>query len=480
MRRVLCIFRKDARHLWPQILAFVVLVVLAAVLDPTYTRRKLSEAERLIWTALPLACWNLVIAVVHAERLPGDRQYWLTRPFSRAELVAAKALFVVAFVNLPVLATQAGVFAALGIPPLQHASTLLWLQVFLTVFLVLPAAALAAVTRNLKQVILAVLLVVVLLFLVNLAPYTLGRFGELSVLMRQIWNGDLWLRTVYLALCAVAACAAILAVQYWRRATALARMMLGAALVLGLVAGSMATPERAIGVQELLSTGRIDPGAFRISYGQGGATALLGSNGRRGLRVRLEIPAHLDAVPRGMEFLSVGLTGTMQGMKVQGGELAGSTHAPILAVYLEREVFDRMKSAPADLQGSVDLTLFEPFQSMPPPRTQPAAVPGLGVCGARPDVDGHLSILCYSPFPRASLAVEFPGGGRHWIVTRRTADVPLPTSAGFSPIERFMSPASFESGEELGRMRLVAERPVATIRRGFDFKGIRLPGNAAR
>ena len=86
MKRVLAIFRKDARHLWPQILAFVALVLLAALLDPTYTQRQLSPAEQLIWTALPLACANLVIAAIHAECLPGDRQYWLTRPFSRAGL----------------------------------------------------------------------------------------------------------------------------------------------------------------------------------------------------------------------------------------------------------------------------------------------------------------------------------------------------------------------------------------------------------
>jgi hypothetical protein len=107
-------------------------------------------------------------------------------------------------------------------------------------------------------------------------------------------------------------------------------------------------------------------------------------------------------------------------------------------------------------------------------------VPGIGACAARLDVDGRPSILCYSPFPRAALAVEFPGGGRHWMVTRRSADVPFPTPAGFSPIESFISPASFESWEELGRMRLVVERPVATVRRTFDFSRIRLPKNAGR
>jgi hypothetical protein len=478
MNRILCIFRKDARHLWPQILAFVALLVLAALLDPTYSHRHLSEAEQWIWTALPLAGWNLVIAVVHAESVPGDRQYWLTRPFSRGGLAAAKGLFVAAFLNLPLLATQVCVLAALGMGPRPHWHTLFWHQVWVSAFLVLPAAALAAVTRNLKQVILAALLVAVPGYLAMIAPYTIGGSVELSRLMMKIWDGDLWLRTVNLGLCAVAACGTVLWVQYWRRATALARTLLVAGLAAGLLAGSLATPERAIAVQELLSANRIGSGTVRISYGQGGAVALLTANGRRGLRVRVEIPAHLDQVPRDMEFLSIGLTGAMQGVPVEGGELAGSTAAPTLAVYLKREVFERLKSAPADLRGSVDLTLFERIQSLAIPRTEPVTVPGIGTCGTRPDADGRLSVQCYTPFPRASLAVEFPGGGKHWIVTRRTADVPLPTSDGFSPIAQFISPASFDSWEELGQMRLVSERPVATIRRGFDFRGIQLPKNA--
>lgn len=480
MKAILCLFRKDARHLWPQILAFVTLAVLAALLDPVYSHRKLSAAEQWIWTALPLACWNLVIAAIHAERLPGDRQYWLTRPFSRGGLVAAKALFFVAFVNLPVLVIQVCVFAALGIPPLQHASTLLWQQVFLTVFQILPAAALAAVTRNLKQVILAALMVTVPVFLVEISPFLFRRASELSFLLFQIWNGDFWLRTAHLALAATATCGAILWVQYWRRATALSRTLLAAALPLGVVASAMATPERATALLELLSGNRIGTGAFQISAGQGAAVALLRSNGRRGLWIRLEIPAHLNAVPRSTEFLSVGLAGNIQGVPVRSGELSGSAATPTLAVYLEREIFERLKSSPVHLQGSVDLTLYEPAGSMPVPNASSVAVPGIGACVERPDMDGRLSISCYSPFPRASLAIEFPGAGRHWIVTRRSAAVPFPTAAGFSAVERFVTPASFESWEELARMRLVAERPVATIRRTFDFTGIQLPQYAVR
>jgi hypothetical protein len=327
-------------------------------------------------------------------------------------------------------------------------------------------------------VVLAFLLVAVPVFLIELAPFLLRTGSEFSLLLIQIWAGDLWIRTVFLALAALAACVAVLIVQYRHRLTGVARGM----LVLGLAgcvwASSLASPQRAVAWQEALSPNRVNSDAFRISAGTGTPVALLRPNGRRGQRIRLEIPAHLEGVPPGMEFLSIALEASMQGIPMEGGDLSGPAAAPILAVYLTTEAFDRLKSAPADLRGAVDLTLFEPMPTVSMPGAEPVRLPHIGACASRPDADGRWSVLCYSPFPGAALALEYPGGGRHWIITRRTAGVPIPASGGFGPLERFIAPVSFESEDELARMRLVEERPVATIRRRFEFTGLRLPENA--
>jgi hypothetical protein len=45
MRRITAIFKKDVRHLWLQIVIFWALLLLAALLDPTYTHRRSSPAE---------------------------------------------------------------------------------------------------------------------------------------------------------------------------------------------------------------------------------------------------------------------------------------------------------------------------------------------------------------------------------------------------------------------------------------------------
>src|SRR6202035_1331575 len=98
-----------------------------------------------------LAAWYLAVMVAHQETLPGDRQYWLTRPVSWQSLLLAKAGFVVAFFQLPVLASNLCTLVANGLSPLAYLTPLLVKQVFLTAFLVLPTLALAAVTRNFGQ-----------------------------------------------------------------------------------------------------------------------------------------------------------------------------------------------------------------------------------------------------------------------------------------------------------------------------------------
>src|SRR5437016_1499823 len=139
MMRILHIFRKDVRHLWPHATAVIMMMALSAILDPTYANGGQSLSYSLLaGFALPLACWNLIIAAIHEEKLPGDRQYWLTRPYSWKELLAAKALFVAAFINLPLFVWHVAAFAVVGIPLGEHLPALLWRQLFFSAFYILP------------------------------------------------------------------------------------------------------------------------------------------------------------------------------------------------------------------------------------------------------------------------------------------------------------------------------------------------------
>src|SRR5580698_9053189 len=101
MKRAIAIFRKDARHLWAQIVTFLATLILFACEDPAYVihdGQTVVGEQFLLYLMLPLACWLLVTSLMQAEKTVGDEQYWLTRPYGFRDVLSAKALFLVVFV----------------------------------------------------------------------------------------------------------------------------------------------------------------------------------------------------------------------------------------------------------------------------------------------------------------------------------------------------------------------------------------------
>ncbi len=476
MPRLPAIFEKDARHLWPQIAVFWSLLAAAAALDPLYTHRRPLPAEGLVWTALPLACWVLVMAVIHENRLPGDRQYWLTRPYTRGGLVASKALFVAIFVNLPLFLAHAAVMAALGIPPWRHLPALLWQQLFLTAFAILPAAAIATVTTGLKQVILAALAIVVPLFVATTGVSFLMR--RALFFLNPGWSSGIWLKPVVTAAVLMAGAAAVIGLQYWRRATGWSRALAAAAALCALMAPGMVHKEQAFSLQTWLSGVGPRESAIHLAVdgGPGRTPAPLYSRERRvyGL-AHVEIPVLLLAPPD-----AILLPDTETRVEAPGGrafytEVREQPYGRWwLSMDLPGGYFDSVKSAPLDLEGSLDVTLFHRGVLLPAPALGPVVVPGIGVCRSRLDFEGRWAVECYSPAPHAALALQFPGGGRHWIVSRSTADVPVPTPGEFETIQRFSSPTTFAARQDIAPLGLITELPVAHLRLHFRLPAIRL------
>ncbi len=98
MSQVLHIFKKDARHLWPEILASLVLTALFVLIYPNtwlpqqYPGRRFSaKSQRLSSSSSPSVGASLITRLVHSESLVGDRQFWITRPYEWKKLLAAKA-----------------------------------------------------------------------------------------------------------------------------------------------------------------------------------------------------------------------------------------------------------------------------------------------------------------------------------------------------------------------------------------------------
>src|SRR5579863_4832809 len=173
MNQVLHIFRKDIRHLWREIAASLALLVAFAWLDT----RSWSQPHGAMATGisvllsgemlpglvnflLPVSWIFLIVRVVQGESLVGDRQFWVTRPYDWKQLLAAKTLFVLAFVNFPFFLADAFLLARAGFHPTHYLSGLLWLQMMWVLLLFVWLTALATVTNSIAQMLLALLLIV--------------------------------------------------------------------------------------------------------------------------------------------------------------------------------------------------------------------------------------------------------------------------------------------------------------------------------
>ena len=146
MKQALHIFQKDIRYL-----RYDIAVTLAAVIAFTVTA---AYNLSLLAAFLPVTWWFLIARVIHAEPLPGHRQFWVTRPYRWQSLLGAKALFIAAFVNVPLLLADILIIHAAGASIGHQLGGLLWTQVLLIAAFVLPAAAFAVITGGLTDLLL--------------------------------------------------------------------------------------------------------------------------------------------------------------------------------------------------------------------------------------------------------------------------------------------------------------------------------------
>jgi hypothetical protein len=157
MRQTLHIFKKDVRRLWWAAAATLLILAELAKYDCWRSDWMAGVAEGWLNILLPLAWAALIGLTVEQDPIPGDRQFWITRPYSRGALLSAKILFALAFVHVPSFLADCVVLAARGFQPAAALGALLSKQVTLAAALTIPALALASLVRNFTQFMLALL-----------------------------------------------------------------------------------------------------------------------------------------------------------------------------------------------------------------------------------------------------------------------------------------------------------------------------------
>jgi hypothetical protein len=221
---ILHILKKDIRLLWP----YAAVVVLTGYLGTLFADREpLSQIWSLAEIAKILGAGLLIAAAVHQDVAPGVRQDWIVRPIARRDLIAAKLLFVITMLLLPVMAGDILQLTTGGFSLGQSVKAALIRGTLLLCVIYLPVLGIASITRNFKETVVAAVV---------------GALG--FVLLAQLWHSggashwrrvthmptgvDWIVETAIFALAAVSG-AAILILQYTTRRTLRARCLAVAA-----------------------------------------------------------------------------------------------------------------------------------------------------------------------------------------------------------------------------------------------------------
>ncbi|HUE23127.1 MAG TPA: hypothetical protein VMQ86_15685 [Bryobacteraceae bacterium] len=406
---------------------------------------------------LVLAWWFLITQLIHAESLAGDRQFWVTRPYSWRHLLAAKILFVTAFVNVPLLAAQLAILAAAGYQPLAGIPKLLWMQFGVAAFLLVPAFALGTVTRNLAQFVLTILCGLLSLYI------------TLVVVVPSEAIVAPWPNRAVTAWVACAGATLMIIWQFSRRST---MACIGAGLITLLLAGvvyySLPMP-----VQNAMRLGVVHepepkgvcvyiPPLSNASYSQGSVSD----------RLVIGLPFAYTGLPKGEIAQPEMMDVTIEG---PSGQRWSSGWERNLAI--PRGFYRSIQGATVSVHGSLRLSL--PQQTIVPlSYGQATRIPGDGFCEVSPGVN-QWEIFCRSPFRPP---YDVPSGGgmdidhgsagieRHsWTRLLSTWDSPFPDFA-LSPV--FTGQATSPIDAEIS---LVRDYPSAWITRGFAGS-VRIPG----
>ena len=481
MKMVLHILGKDIRGLRWEIVATVALTLATALLEWPSQHATLNHLGQ-FWSqpAIVLAWILLVLRVVQRDGLVGAEHDWLTRPIRRWHVAAAKALFVVLFVLAPIAVRDAIVVAANGFPVLGNLPGMVWsLAVWIGVFL-LPAAALAVVTRTIPQALMGVLGFVFLASVVS---------NEES-----LWQGVDWVPMGLAALVIGLFAGVVVWLQYRQRWTARARILLavGAAAAAGV---TMGLPwGAAFASQRLFATQAVDESELVIQMGelQLGSTAGWSVSSPT---ARLRFPVEVKGAPAGyrIRVLRVEAPAGPEGnvsldervpwfRQPEGGALS------FVRVEMQKAQFLAGQESPARLKGRIFLAVLAPRakQDFTFENTR-QMVPGVGVCEA--SFDRIPVFYCRTPFrtpteTRVTLWAREPREGRvTTVLSSRSSLSPLPFEFSLAPmrgvgasIERldYSGELSAARGLAGGRITYETWAPVAFIEREFDVTGRKL------
>jgi hypothetical protein len=506
MRQTLHIFWKDVRHLKWELLLMLSLVIAFAAGEPRRWRPlhfigPFQQVENLIQVLMGLAWCYLIVRLIHEEALAGDRQFWITRPYSWKSLWAAKLLFIVIFINVPVLIADAMILAAAGFAPASHLPILVWKQIALTAWLA-AAVVVAAVTRNFLEF--------------GLAGLLIALYSVVLEFVHRTWPLPAWIQVAALTALVIAAASLLILYQYARRRTVVSQATLLCLALVILLSMSRIT-------WNLIASHRFVALASQTS---GSPRLVFDSNPDRKLKdeflymaedtVPVSIPLQIAGLPEGTDIesdMARAMIDVPGGRSWQNYANFAYSHSAAKSsearFYMTTRFFDEIKSTPVTLRFSVLLTLLRDQGTVKVPlQDGDIAMPNVFNCATYGT--SMEDLLCRTPLfqprlfrigidaPEAchSAASDLPQRSEALERTAPSAQLQgINMSYGWraqvmdfeiSPVTAFymslrQGPRSAESHANQGtldcpgaQLEFTTRGPVAHIRRDIEIRGLRL------
>ena len=472
MREALHIFLKDSRHLRYSIalvLAWTAFFVMAGgvSIDSAYPMDVLGFLVSYISrNILPVSWAFLIVRAFHADAIPGDRQFWVTRPYSRASLFGAKALFVLAYITVPFAIAQMSVVVFRGFPLGPSIPGMLWSQVLVLAVIALPSAALASVTSKLTQFVAVALAAPVL--------------GITYIEAAASWGPFAWVWASIAIGISVAVTGTVLFLQFGYRRTSASRAIALAGIA-AIVVSIVLTPweaafalqsrvanesNRQLTAQLVAQTGGEPPGgrSGRLSFGFAGLSA--------------ETLIKCEAT----ETTIQGPDGSWEtGLQVRGAA-AVSTIADGCTAVLSQTVVTQAGTRPVNVHAEIYITVFGPEQSTSVPIDRsPTIIPNAALCSgttsrelisvaSRTVENSWTYAHCVSAFrdPRRLIQVSARAGSE--VRAGRLSYSPFPADLRIPPLES----AAYFTVRPTEAVTIEARDPIAHVRVAVDARDVNL------
>jgi hypothetical protein len=399
MNQIVHIFRKDTRQLRLEIIATLAIQILFDIYEPKgWINEDLMQDVSMALAALLTLSWGLlIIRLIQTDRLAGRNQFWTTRPIEWPKLLAAKGLFLLAYLYAPLILSQMLLLHLGGFAVTPHLALFATNTAMLcTLFLLL--VCIATVTTSFGQAILALLGTLVVV--VVIAIISSGRGLE-----------PLFLGKLQQAIMAILISAGIV-YQYRQRTTRKTLMVYAVAAALSFSTQWLLTGS-SLAVTGYAAPSANAPVSFAIGHHLPNEHW---SNSSRHLakEVLLSVPLVPSSIAPGTSYSLVGQKIHLEG---PGGtawesqweradalfrqeELNSSSDSQIITsilIAIPRSVYDRMSGGTVSMH--IEFVATE-LQDLPAFRTTISekleTVPGLGLCGRIENMPSDLE--CRSAF----------------------------------------------------------------------------------